>query len=86
MPDLSYTTLMRVLKFLYEDKCDIPDVDAAVELWRVCEKYQFLRLKDCVEKYLELSLTVKKAISIVNSLMEVHLQGTLKVMQLYIAL
>eukprot|EP00954_Amorphochlora_amoebiformis_P000402 31686-Amorphochlora_amoeboformis.AAC.4 len=62
MPDLSYSILMSVLTFIYEDKLIIKDVDEAVDLWCTSEKYQFLRLQEQVEKYLENNLTVEKGV------------------------
>lgn len=78
MPDLTYSILMSVLTFIYEDKLSIKDVDEAVELWRTSEKYQFLRLQEQVEKYLESNLTVEKAIGVCRSLRELPLLGSLK--------
>lgn len=78
MPDLSYTTMMAVLTFLYTDKLIIQSVDEAVELWCTSEKYQFLRLGAQVEKYLEENLTVEKAIDICRSLKTLPLLGSLK--------
>mmetsp|Transcript_5948 Transcript_5948/g.14411 ORF Transcript_5948/g.14411 Transcript_5948/m.14411 type:complete len:221 (-) Transcript_5948:274-936(-) len=78
MPELSYSILMSVLTFIYEDKLVIKNVDEAVELWCTAERYQFLRLQEQVEKYLEENLTVEKAIGICHTLRELPLLGSLK--------
>jgi len=78
MPELTYSILMSVLTFIYEDRLIIKDVDEAVELWCTSERYQFLRLQEQVEKYLEHNLTVEKAIEICRTLRELHLLGSLK--------